>query len=78
MNKRPDQSLPLDQFLLAVNSSDQSQGWVVPNDDVRQRLSAEIERHTGAKASNLAATDVEKIEKWISAKPGQFIMETTL
>lgn len=73
------QSLPLDEFLLAVSGRDLERTFVVPKPDVAARLTREIEEKTGLKSRNMAGeSGVESSEHWVSALPGPFVADTRL
>jgi hypothetical protein len=79
IGNRPSRNLPLDEFLVVINACDLEGDWVVPKDDVREKLAQEVEQRTGIKSSNLAgASDksIEALRRWISARPDEFVTQT--
>jgi hypothetical protein len=79
MSTQLPQNQPLDEFLVTVNARDLQGDFVVPKDDVRERLTLEIEGKTGIRSSNLTDERAgETFQRWVSAKPGEFITQTRI
>jgi len=69
-------NISFDEFLVTVNARDIKDGNIVPEPDVAARLTQEIEKRTGLTSANLSGQKVFEEKGWISATPGQFVMET--
>jgi hypothetical protein len=79
MSTRPAQHLPLDEFLAVVSSVDLHGSFIIPESDVAERLTSEVERKTEIKGSNLAdEIGTKELTYWVSAKPEEFITQTDL
>lgn len=77
MSTQSPQSLSLGEFLVAVAARDLQGSFVVPKDDVVEKLSHEIGQRTGIKSRNLAgASGFRSARYWVSAVPGDFAMQT--
>lgn len=71
------QSLSLDGFLVAVASRDLQGNFVVPKDDVAERLAQEIGERTGMKSRNLSGkSGLQTTRLWVSATPRDFAIQT--
>ncbi|MHB1308685.1 MAG: hypothetical protein ACYC23_16520 [Limisphaerales bacterium] len=74
---RPSLDLEFGSYLVSINDLDRVKEYIVPQQDVRERISREIHRRTGIPPAILAGRDGVKEEKsWVSARPGEFISQT--
>lgn len=76
---RPSFDTEFGPYLVSINALDRVDDYIIPQDDVRERISREIHCRTGISAENLAGqTGASEERSWVSARPGEFIAQTHL